>query len=118
MQIRHFIPMINLKTIKEYFRSFLALYHRTFSIREIESVQIVQWMFGASLFYFFVSFSSWILLKNLTVEAAKGGYAICWPYFQNCLHLYFLHGFPYGYSFTAMYMFLYGVMCLIAYCMW
>lgn len=110
--------MTNLKSIEEYFRPFTAQYHRLFSIREIETETTVQWMFGAMLFYFFVSFSIWMGEKNITVEAAQNGSAICWPFFQNCTHFYFLHAFPYGYSYTALYMFFYGVMCLIVYCMW
>ena len=75
-------------------------------------------MFGASLFYFFVSFSSWIQRPNILVETAENGNAICWPFFQSCTKLHFLSGFPYGYSHSTLYMALYGVMCLMVYCMW
>jgi len=93
-------------------------YARIFSISEIERELILQWSFGASLFYFFVTFSSWIQRTNATAEAAQNGSAVCWPYFQDCTHLFFLHAFPYGYSQSTLYMFFYGLMCLIVYLMW
>ncbi len=94
------------------------IYHRLFSIAEIETQPILQWMFGASLFYFFVSFSRWIGDTSITVEAAERGTAICWPFFQNCTDFYFLHLVPYGYSQSTLYMVFYGIMALIVYLMW
>lgn len=95
-----------------------AAYDRLFSIEEIRREAILQWMFGASLFYFFVSFSSWITRTSVTVETAQTGDAVCWAYFQDCAQLYFLHALPYGYSQSTLYMFFYGIMCLIVYRMW
>lgn len=93
-------------------------YNRACSIDEIRTQPVLQWMFGASLFYFFVSFEWLLSNSNLTVEAAKSGLALCWPYFQNCGDLYFLHAHPYGYSQSALYMLFYAIMCLIVYLMW
>src|SRR6185436_4976514 len=106
------------KNIIQHLTPFVSAYRRIFSIEEIEKETIVQWMFGASLFYFFVSFSTWIARDTITVETAQSGAATCWAYFPNCSELYFLHGFPYGYSQSALYMLFYGLMCLIVYFMW
>ena len=107
-----------MSNVRRMLRVFEDTYRQFFSVEEIEKSLIVQWMFGASLFYFFICFGKWMSLPNITVETAERGAAMCWPYFQNCSHLYFLHDFPYGYSQNAFYMLLYGVMCLIVYCMW
>ncbi|TSC61479.1 MAG: hypothetical protein Greene041614_1054, partial [Parcubacteria group bacterium Greene0416_14] len=47
----------------------LFLYRRTFSIQEIESSRVLQWVFGALLFGFYVTFDNWVLRPGLTVEA-------------------------------------------------
>lgn len=98
--------------------TFIERYRRLFTIGEIEREPVVQWMFGAMLFYFFVSFSIWINRSDITVETARRGGAVCWPYFQKCTDLYFLHALPYGYSQSALYMCLYAVLVLIVYLMW
>jgi len=96
---------------------FVDGYRRLFSIREIETEPILQWAFGALLFYFFVTFNTWINKPYITVEAARAG-PTCWPFFKNCGDFYFLHALPYGYTQTEFYMMLYGVMMLIVYLMW
>lgn len=93
-------------------------YRRLFSIAEIETQTILQWAFGASLFYFFVSFNKWSAGTATTIQTAASGRAVCWPYFQGCAKLYFLQNLPFGYSQTTFYMLLYGAMMLIAYFMW
>jgi hypothetical protein len=92
-------------------------YRRIFAIDEIQQQPILQWMFGAMLFYFFVSFSIWIGKPNITIEAAQNG-AVCWPYFPNCGDYYFLRNLPFGYSQPTLYMAFYGLMMLIIYYMW
>ena len=96
-------------------KEFVAAYKRWFRIHEIESSPVLQWSFGAILFFFFLTFSSWDNSYSITVEAAKTGAAVCWPYFQSCTNLFFLHSLPYGYSETTLYMVLYGIMLLIVY---
>lgn len=93
-------------------------YRRIFHIEEIENSTVLKWMFGALLFFFFLTFNSWIGSNLTTVETAQRGAAVCWPYFQDCWKLYFLHALPYGYSQTTFYMGLYGLMLLIVYFMW
>lgn len=93
-------------------------YRKMFSINELEREPVVQWMFGAMLFYFFVSFGIWVGRSDITAEVARRGGAVCWPYFQQCADWYFLHVLPYGYSQTTLYMCLYAVMVLIVYLMW
>jgi hypothetical protein len=97
---------------------FVARYKRLFRIHEIESTPLLQWMFGALLFFFFLTFEQWNNSLSITSEGARSGAAVCWPYFQNCTKLFFLHALPYGYSETAFYMLLYGIMLLTVYCMW
>ncbi|MSU73810.1 hypothetical protein EXS56_01590 [Candidatus Kaiserbacteria bacterium] len=91
-------------------------YQSFFSIAEIRGNPTLQWAFGAMLFYFYVTFDSWIISSAVTVQNA--GNAVCWPHFQNCGWLYFLNNLPSGYSQTTFYMALYTVMLLIIYCMW
>lgn len=91
-------------------------YRRIFSIAEIEDNRTLQWFFGAMLFYFFITFESWVMSSRLTAENA--GSAVCWPHFQDCGWLYFLSNLPNGYSQTIFYMCLYTVMLLIVYSMW
>ncbi len=95
-----------------------AKYKKLFSIAEIESAVILQWSFGAMLFFFFVTFSQWITSSGTTVETAARGLAVCWPYFQDCSWLYFLRSLPYGYTQSAFYMILYGIMLLTVWRMW
>jgi hypothetical protein len=97
---------------------FVEGYKRLFRIHEIESTPVLQWMFGAMLFFFFLTFQSWDNNFSVTVEGAKSGAAVCWPYFQSCTNLFFLHSLPYGYSETTFYMLLYGLMLLTVYCIW
>ncbi len=91
-------------------------YSRFVSLDEIKSEPILQWMFGAMLFYFFVTFSTWISLPTIT--ASVSGNAVCWPYFPNCGSWYFLEKLPLGYSQSFFYMVLYGLIMLAVYCMW
>ncbi len=104
--------------VRHYWRIFAAKYRKIFSIDEIESGIVLQWMFGAMLFYFFVTFFVWSIRSNITAEAARNAGAVCWPFFQSCADFYVLHALPYGYSHTTVYMALYGIMLLIVYCMW
>jgi hypothetical protein len=106
-----------MQKVKEYWRSFVREYRRLFSIEEIETGVILQWTFGALLFYFFVNFSEWIQRDYITVAAARAG-TTCWPFLKNCGDFYFLRNLPYGYTQTEFYMMLYGVMMLIVYYMW
>jgi hypothetical protein len=104
-------------SLRTSFHSLRSRYRALFSIEEIEQQPIVQWSFGAMLFYFFVTFFTWINRSNITVETAQSG-PVCWPYFPNCGDFFFLHVLPYGYSQSTLYMLFYGVMMLIVYYMW
>jgi hypothetical protein len=96
---------------------FFNWYRRIFSIEEIENSIVLQWMFGAMLFVFFIAFSSWIRSSAVTIEAVSAGAQRCWPYFQSCGDWYFLHSLPDGYSQTILYMFFFGLMVLIVFLM-
>ena len=89
-----------------------------FNVHEIEVSPALKWSFGALLFFFFLTFSSWISDSLVSISTATYGSAVCWPYFQDCSGLYFLQSLPWGYSQSTFYMGLYGVMLAIVYCMW
>ncbi len=91
-----------------------ARYRTLFSIHEIEENTMLQWLFGAVLLYFYVTFSQWISSPLLTAEADT----TCWPYFQGCNSLHFLSYLQHGYSQTTFYMVLFGIMIAITYLMW
>lgn len=93
-------------------------YHQLFGIEEIEHSQVLQWMFGAMLFFFFITFSNWIGSSLTTIETAAKGTEICWPYFQDCGRLYFLERLPNGYSQSTWYMGLYSILIAVVYLMW
>lgn len=93
-------------------------YRAIFSIHEIEDGPALQWMFGAMLFFFYLTFARFIGYTSITTDAAERGLAFCWPYFQNCTDFYFLSALPDGYSQSTFYMALFGLMLLIVYWMW
>lgn len=96
----------------------LQRYKKIFRIEEIEKNVVNQWMMGASLFFFFLTFQRWLSNGHLTRESIRSGIDVCWPYFQECASLYVLQGLPYHYSLTTFYMGLFGAMLLVAYFMW
>ncbi len=99
-------------------RSMRSRYRTLFSIHEIEEHPILQWMFGGSLLFFFLTFNRWINSSNVTVEQVERGAAVCWEYFQNCTDYYFLHEVGQGYSGTTFYMLLYAIMASVIYSIW
>ena len=96
---------------------FFRWYHRVFSIAEIEGSRALQWVFGATIFSYYVAFSSWIATDTVTVNGMERGIATCWPYFQNCTDYYVLYSLPFGYSQTTLYMGLLAVLAAIVFCM-
>jgi hypothetical protein len=98
--------------------SLSRLYSRVFSIAEIQQSVVLQWMFGASLFFFFVTFSDWITASDMTIEMAEAGRAVCWPYVQKCYELFFFRGLQYGYSQSIFYMALYAIITAIVWALW
>lgn len=108
--------MVPKLSIPQFVRSFGNDYGRLFSVGEIRDALILQWAFGAMLFYFFVTFSNWIAQSTITVEARNA--AVCWPHFPNCADFYLFHALPYGYSQSIFYMLLYAVMLSTVYFMW
>ncbi|PIT91309.1 hypothetical protein COU17_00760 [Candidatus Kaiserbacteria bacterium CG10_big_fil_rev_8_21_14_0_10_49_17] len=93
-------------------------YQRFFSIQELEKELVLKWVFGASLFSYFTTFSFWVSSTVLTADAVEKGYAVCRPYFQGCTDWLFLHGLPNGYSQTVLYMGLFGLMLIAVYLMY
>lgn len=78
----------------------------------------LQWVFGALLFTFFVTFEKWVGSGAITVSAYVENSYACWPYFQDCGRFYFLTRLPDGYSQTTFYVVLFVVMLLVAYFMY
>ncbi len=90
-------------------------YTKFFSIQEVEENKILQWAFGALILGYFVAFYSWMNDTATTIDAVARGTYVCWPYFQECAHLYFLRTLPDGYSQTFLYMVLFGVLIVAIY---
>ncbi len=97
---------------------FLNSYRRIFSIEEIEHSKILQWVFGATLFSYFVAFNSWIGNSATTIDSITNNSHLCWPYFQECGKLLFLRALPQGYSQPFLYMVLFGTLLISVYCMY
>jgi hypothetical protein len=97
---------------------FLRWYRRVFSIAEIEEQTILKWMLGATIFSHFITFNSWFYNKSTTIDAYVAGKHTCWPYFQDCGKLLFLHTLPDGYSQPFLYMVLFGTLTLAVYFMY
>ena len=91
-------------------RAFFAWYRQIFSIHEIENEKILQWILGATIFSYFVTFSDWFYSSELTVDAFHRGSHSCWPYFQQCGEYLFLRALPDGYSQSFLYMVLFGLL--------
>jgi len=93
-------------------------YERFFSVGEIRQESILQWYFGASLLYLFLTFHIWANSFEATIEGFKSGQAICWPYFPDCGKFFFLHDLYTDYSKGIFYAVIYGIMAAIVWCMW
>jgi hypothetical protein len=98
----------------------ISLYRRVFSIKEIEDSLMLQWAMGALLlvlltaFYFF----GWSGSGIISTAAYNSNTHLCWPYFQSCGEWYFFDTLAEGYAQTTFYMFLFGLILAVAYCMW
>ncbi len=104
--------------LEQFLHPIVRRYRSFFSIEEIENGPILQWVFGGSLFFFFVVFNRWITSPSITVEQAERGLNVCWEYFQGCEKFFFLHEIGVGYSQAIFYMALYAIMLSIVYFMW
>lgn len=99
-------------------QKFLGWYRSFFSIKEIETSTILQWVFGALLLTYYVTFSGYVARSIITIESYINNTYTCWPYFQSCGQYYFLSTLPYGYTQPILYSFFFGIMTLIAVLMW
>jgi hypothetical protein len=88
------------------------LYRKLFSVDEIAQDIVLQWMAGAILLGFFVTFDAWMYSDSTTIKAVNNGSYLCWPHFQNCKYLIWLSVLPDGYSQTIVFMFLFGLIGL------
>ncbi len=100
------------------FRRIGEYYKRLFSVSEIETTPVLQWMCGVTLLFFYATFTRWIYSDEATIDAVNRGAAYCWPYFQSCHALFFLHSLPYSYVQMTFYMGLLVSMCATVYAMW
>lgn len=94
-----------------------ALYRRLFSISEIENQLVLQWVFGATVFSYFVALNRLSGVDALTIEGAAQNSPACWPHLQHCYEFLFLHGLPFGYSQTALHAIFLGILVAIVYSM-
>lgn len=96
-------------------RKVLSAYRRFFAVSEIETNIVLQWVFGATIFSYFIAFNSWVDSSALTIDAFHKATHTCWPYFQTCGEWLFLRTLPEGYSQTILYMGLFGFLILSVY---
>ena len=90
-------------------------YRRIFSLREIEESLVLQLVFGATLFSYFIAFFQWTGSHATTIDAYLDGTLRCRPYFQGCGDFLFLHALPEGYSQAILYMVLMELLFCAAY---
>ena len=90
---------------------FKNLYHKVFSIDEIEKDLVVRLFGYAILIGFLASFRSWEGSLGTTIHADQ----LCWPFLQNCDSWAFMTGRPYGYDQNAFFMIMFGLIVLSAY---
>lgn len=90
-------------------------YKKLFSIREIEEHTILQWVFGATIFSYFLAFDQWMRSAALTTDAVARGAHVCRPYFQSCGDWYFLRALPEGYTQNIFYMALFATLVASVY---
>ena len=99
-------------------QAFFRWYERVCSIAEIETNKVLQWVMGATILSYFVTFGSWISSPDMTVDVYKSGAYLCWPYFQSCGQFYFLRTLPLGYSQSFFYMAIFVTLLAAIYCMY
>ncbi|MBV9159715.1 MAG: hypothetical protein JO019_03930 [Candidatus Kaiserbacteria bacterium] len=95
-------------------KQFFGWYRRFFSVAEIEARPTLQLIFGALLFSLLISFIGWAHNPSITIGSYLSNSYVCWPYFQTCGEHYFLQGLSHGYSQTALYAVLLGIIALAA----
>lgn len=93
-----------------YFRNLYEVYRRLFSVGEIEQDKVLQWMAGAVLLGFAVTYASWMNVPWITTNAVDSGSYRCWPFLPNCADYIFLTTYPNGYSQTAVFMLLFAIL--------
>jgi hypothetical protein len=92
-----------------------TLYHRLFSLHEIEQDVALRLFGGAILIGYLVTYAAWQMDPSTTIDAVKTGQNLCWPFFQSCADWIKLRGLPYGYSQTTIFMGMFGLIMLAAY---
>ncbi len=98
--------------------NFFTTYRRIFSIKEIEEHGILQLVFGATVFSYFIAFQTWVSGNAVTIDSVANGTYVCRAYFQECARFYFFQSLPEGYSQNIFYMFLFGTLLATAYFMY
>src|SRR4051812_39702390 len=80
-----------------------TFWRQLFAIEEIERSKLLQTLYWVLLFGFFLSFSEWISVGNMTIEAAAKFQHVCPPYFPSCGDFYFFDGWPQSYGQSLFY---------------
>lgn len=93
-------------------------YKRLFSISEIESSLVLQFVMGALVLSSFISFFGWIESTAITTASFQNGSHICWSYWQSCGEYYFFDRQPVGYTQEAFYVGLLMLLVGVVYSMW
>lgn len=99
-------------------QKFFSKYRSFFSIAEIEKSFLLQWVFGALLLTYFVTFFHYAQTGHTTVQAFVQNAYLCWPHWQSCGEYYFLSNLPYGHTQGILYTFLFFIMLLTVGSIW
>lgn len=83
--------------------------------REFAENKILQWALGAQVLNYFYAFSVWVWTNNHTTEAVANKQYVCPPHFQSCDAFYIFNSLESGYSYTTLYMVLFGLLFWCAY---
>lgn len=86
------------------------MYKRLFNIEELENSKLLQFLYYAVIFSFFVTFYGWISRDVGSISSIAQNTYICPPYFTSCYKLFFYQILPYGYSQSFFYVILYVIL--------
>ena len=78
-------------------------YDRIFATQELAETRALQWLFGAALVGYLLTFLEWAKTRGVTVQGVARNQHTCWPHFTSCGDLAVMHALPWGHSQAAFY---------------
>ncbi|MBY3301075.1 hypothetical protein HFO10_35220 [Rhizobium laguerreae] len=92
---------------------------RWLRVDEISGDIALQWMAGAILLGFLITYNVWWgPFAGFGRDSVANGSHVCWPFFVTCEKLIWLTATPHGYSQATLFMGLFGIMAGCAYLMY